>query len=945
MGRTRGPKKFSFPLPRRSRTTVDDGGHDDDDARSIPSIPSVTEWPTRREEHPASKAHRVLGTSDAIYRSTSNQTSVPASPGYMSITVSEASFGSQLDDRTSATVMDNSAYPKRPSMSNRPSSNILGGTYSGDGRRGSDNSSVSHRLHPQTSNSTLRSHYDAKSSPLSISQQTSDSAVRDRALRRGKPSVLTDTGSGGHVASPLSPMIKDDTKKRDTRKSKPARLDLSKLFPKPRGSDGQSYGNALLSPTKMVNSPAAMSMTSDYFPRPMTREPTPQVGEQLKLKKTTTRHQAPATQSPSSPARKFKRDEYDNAKVHVRRPPKGVQHWFDALDEDSDEASEQAQAPIYAPKAVRPSGLPKIPVRNVSLGRLHPDAAISKQALNAQHVAAGLRKDTFAHEDIVDVTHLTSPSQFSVNSLVSTKTKESALYRSNLQDSSVLSFSSSEDEHESSQLKTRKVAVRKSLDIDDAGEIVIGQAQAFEVPPHRRPSAGVISTRSTSTSAATIEVMYTPEPPFPSYHYPRTSHYGNSRRSSHVRQPSVIPEDEGVRPRTAMNIPLSPSVYSIGSARTSASEPKPRSNRSNKLMAVTAEEEALLEMMRKKRAAMAKKAIPQPNSSTVEEENPQTTPTESSQRQYRTSAFLSMEGSPVRGVEEKPTRRAPAVPPSPLLLPPRGRAIRAYHDRDVGVSHLRDSSTSDTWSDRHTSPASRTSIPHHIPTPAEFSPFDLYLPVSDTPTASVASPTTTDHASPLPSPITPGLRMGEIDVAVKVASSDTSIESEDVAILANGVIGAPSSKIKSSSNTGPHEIDSHHQRRRTASSGASVTFPVPPANASRDLAFVAETSSRSPSIIEPPLTRIPGKNSRQMNGVTLSSTRQPSSRQSSIQSTNSRTSSYSLTPSFLNGIEKRSSRHVSRGNSDSSVNGSSKGTRDSVSDDVLSAWNSLGGTY
>ncbi|KAF1845443.1 uncharacterized protein K460DRAFT_376867 [Cucurbitaria berberidis CBS 394.84] len=911
-------KKFSFPLPRRSRTTVAD-----DDTRSIPSIPPTPEWSSRREEPSTSKAHRVLGTSDTIYRPTSNQASLPASSDYMSVTVSEASFGSQFDDRKSATATEHSSsYPKRPAMSKRPSSNILGGTFSGDGRRGSDNSSVAHRLQAQTSNSTMRSHYDAKSSPLSISQQTSDSAVRDRALRRGQPPVLMDYGHNGHAASPVSPLMLDETKSRENRKSKPTRLDLSKLFPKPRGGNSQSYGHALLSPAKMVNSPAAMSMSSDYFPRPMTREPTPQVGDQVKLRKTTTQPLAPMIESPSSPVRKFKRDQYDNAKVHVRRPPKGVQHWFDALDEDSEEDSEEVRAPIHAPKAVRPTGPPKVPVRNVSLGRLHPDKVTSPQAPQAQNMVPNFRRDTFTHEDIVDVTHLTSPSQFSVNSLVSNKTKESALSKSNLQDSSVLSFSSSEDEQDNCQPKGRKVAVRKSLDIDDAGEVIIGQAQAFEVRPQRRTSAGMMSTRSTSTSAATIEVMYAPETPYHSYHYPRNSTYSG-----------VILEDEDTRPRTAVNMPHSPSAHSIISARTSASEPKLRSNRSNKLMAVTAEEEALLEMMRKKRAAMAKNGVPHAKTTVVEEEKRQRTPTKEVQRQHRTSAFLSMEGSPVRAVETKPTRRSPANTPP----------IRASHERDTVMSHLRDSSASDTWSDRHNSPASRASIPHHLPTPAEFSPFDLYLPSSDTPTASITSPTTTEHASPLPSPITPGLRMGETDIAVKVASSDTSIDHEDVGILEHGIIGAPTSNIKPSSRSASHEMGSH-RRRRTASSGAEVTFPAPPTNAARDMTFVPEPSSRTPSVVEPPLPRLSSKTSKRVSGVSLSTSGQPRSRQSSVHSTNSRTSTYSHTSSLLGGLEKKS-RHLSRGDSFVSMNGSAMENRDSVSDDVLAAWNSLGGTY
>lgn len=869
-----------------------------------------------------------------MYRATSKQ-SAPASPGYMSITVSEASFNSQADDKTSGAATDYNAYSTRPGMSSRrPSSNIIGRTYSGDGRRGSDHSTASHPLHPQTSNSTMRSHYDPKSSPLSISQQTSDSAVRDMALRRGKPQVVTDYNHNGYAASPISPVILDEARRKEQRKSKPARLDLSKLFPKPKAGDGQAYSNALLSPAKMVNSPAAMSVTSDYqFPRPMTREPTPNPRGQVKLKNTS-RQPTSVPHIPSSPVRKFQRDEYDNAKVHVRRPPKGVQHWFDALDEDSDEAL-ASNPPIYAPKAVRPNVIPKVPVRKISTGRLAPDTATQPMS-RPQRLSAAGRKDTFTHEDLIDL-QLDSPSQVS---LQSTKTKASALSKTNLQDSSVLSFSSSEDEFDGTRPKAHRIAVRKSLDMnDDAGEIVIGQAQAFEVRPHhRRPSA--MSTRSTSTNAATIEVMYTPEPPFSPFHYARSSNYSGSRRSSHARQPSVIPEgdDDVIRPKTAINMPLSPSAHSVRSARTSASEPKPRSDGSRKLMAVTPEEEALLELMRKKRAAMGMKDVTQPDLATEEQSKSHKTPIESSRHHYRTSGFLA-EASPVRVVEAQGTRRASAIAPSPLLLPPRGRPLKAHYDANLGPSQLRDSSASDAWSEHHSSPASRAAIPHHLPTPSEFSPLDPFPPSSPVPAASLA---TTDRASPLPSPITPGLRAYEKDVNVKVASSDTSNDSEEVSILDTGVIDAPSESVKSS--TSSHDMSSH-RRRRTASSGADVSFPAPPTHGLTDLTPVSENSSRPPSIVEPPVPKLPTKNSKRMSGLTLLTSGSSRSRQGSMHSSHSQSSLQSHTSSFINGAEKRNSKRVSHQSSATSMNTATKGKRSSVSDDVLAAWNSLGGTY
>jgi hypothetical protein len=914
-----GRGKFSFPIPGRRSKKADQ----DDDTRSALSMPVTHEWRSHLED-PSSKAHRVLGTSEPLYRSTSKQSVPPSpSPSYMSITVSEASFGSDVDDRASRSGTEH----HRPGVSRRPSSTVMGRAYSGDGRQTSDRSTASQRLHPQSSNSTLRSHYDSKSSPLSISQQTSDSAVRDRALRRGKPEVVAEYNRNGYLASPVSPVILDEARRRDNRKSRPARLDLSKLFPKPRGGDGNNYSNALLSPTKMVSSPAAMSVTSEYhYPHPMTREPTPNPRGQVTLKPTSRQH-APTTITPISPVRGFKRDQYDNAKVHVRRPPKGVEHWFDALDEDSDEALERLKVPILAPRAMRPSVVPKVPVSQTLSYRQPPHATIARPASRTQYLTPTVpRNDTFTHDDLVDVARLASSSQFS---LVSTKTKDSAMSKVNLQDSSVLSFSSSEDEEP--KVRPAKIPVRKSLDTEDTGEIIIGQAQAFEMRHQRRPSTAQMSARSISTSAATIDIMYTPEPPFSPFHYPRNSTYSGSRRSSHVRQPSAIPEDGDFRPKTAANTSLFSSAHSITSARTSTSEPKPRIDGEQKLMVVTAEEEALLELMRKKRASMAKKEAAPAGNSVDFKNKGHTTPLMDSHRPYRTSGFLA-EASPVRAAESKSVPRARGITPSPLLLPPRGRPRNSQHEA-MGETHFRDRSTSDAWSEQRDRPSTRTSIPPHLAMPSEFSPIDLFPPGSPMLATSIASPTTTDHLSPLPSPITPGLRAFEADVNVKVANSDTSNDSDDLVILDTGIIGAPSESIKSASS---HDLTAHH-RRRTASSGAD--FPLPPTSGLTDLPPVSERSSSPPSIIEPPAPKLSNKNPRRINDLAQSETKPSRSRQSSVHSSHSQLSVHSHSSDLAK------SRNVSRQSSATSMNGTAKANRSSVSDDVLAAWNSLGGTY
>ncbi|KAI8935206.1 hypothetical protein NX059_007796 [Plenodomus lindquistii] len=966
--------KFSFPLPRRSRPKASD--RDRDDARSQPSTAPVPDWPSS-----TSKAHRILGTADPLCRANYSQTHIPSSSAYTSVAASEASYGSHADDRS---VAEGSVYGKRPGMAKRSSSNLLGRSFTNEGGRGSENSSITQRLRLQTSTSTMRSHYDAKNSPLSISQQTSDSAVRDRALRRGHPPVLSDHGyDDDYQPSPVSPTMTKDAAKKDQRKNKgkPARLDLSKLFPKPKTGDTQDYGRPMLSPEKMVNSPTAMSMASDYFPRPMTREPTPKIGESVPIK-SATRHRSQVAPSPTSPRRKIDRDEYDNAKVHVRRPPKGVQHWFDALDEESDGTTDEAGVPLHAPRAVRLNGVSKVPLRKTSLDQLLRHAGLTQSEPRSKQRTPQSKHDSFAHEDIVDVGRLTSPSQYSVNthnSVTSNRTKESAWSKSNLQDASVLSFSSSEDE-EVDQPKARRYPVRKSLDlVADAGEIIVGQAQAFDIRPHlRRPSAGVMSTRSTtSTSAATIEVMYTPEVPFIPYqyqsqyqnqyqnHYPRNSVHSSSKRSSHLRQPSVIHEDDDARPRTAVNRPLSPSTHSIQSTRTSTSEPQAQSNGSRKMMAVTAEEEALLELMRKKRAELQKNGSSPQAAKSITPSQRLRTPSESSREPHRASAFRALEGN------ESPVL-APAAPkapstcstfsPSPLLLPSRGRPERS-HSKDV-TSQFRDSSTSatsDTGSDRHASPATRGRLPHYLPTPAEFSPLEPFASYSPTPTASVTSPTDPEASRPS-SPITPGPSRGGSDVIVKVACSDTSADADEVAILDNGVIDAqPSDSVKSDSS---HELNGSvgRPRRRTASSGADVAFPAPPTGvgATRALTPFTEAQSSSSSISNEiifPKVPVSRKNSRRVDELVSSSPVTSATarvRQSSVNSTASRNSSYStssLVPGMASGMERRSSKlgSKSRGSSVASSRRSGRDSstkrKNSVSDDILAAWNSLGGTY
>jgi hypothetical protein len=940
MGRHRGPK-FFFPLPGRKSNSKDDKRDNSDTLTPIPSNsshPSVSDLSPRFGEpststHSNSKAQRVLGTAGPPFRAPPQPPSVPPSPGYMTITVSEPD--SDFDERASSRRGRNGslAPPQRPNLSNRASSNILPADMAEMERRGSNCSSVSRHLNERTSNSTLRSHYDRQSSPLAISQQTSDSAVRDMALRKGKPQIRT-YAHDEHQPSPLMHEYPNEERK-EQRRGKPARLDLSKLFPKPRGDHKRGHGVPMLSPTKLVNSPTAMSTSSEIFPRPMTREPTPERSP-AKLTKSK-RNQAPVFQPArsTSPVRLYKRDEYDSAKINVRRPPPGIQHWFEGYDEDSDEMDEKEPAPVHAPRPLNLANSQPAPPRKSSL-KPQPTTRVSQymqESRKGHHLYANM---AVAHSQL---------SVQSQSSLATTRTKESSISKANLQDSSILSFSSSEDEDEEDARVRRKVSVRDSIDMTDLqGDIIIGRAQTMDVRPQhtRQQSTGKLSLMSTSTNTATIEMIYTPEPytPVIPHRFPRP--LSSNRRSSHVRQPSIIPEDDGVRPKTATDQPMSPSAQSF---RTTKSEP--RSSKSEKLMAVTAEEMALLEALRKKRADMAQQHWVEGYATAVkQEEVRQTTPPEGASSLHRTSGFLSNESpsvSPIRVVEtkKKAVRKSIAPTPTPLLVPPRGRSSMSK-DISVGMSMLRDSSS---CGPRHSRKPSPISIAHQLSPPPEFSPLDPF-PSSPTQSASIASLTTTNHPSPLPSPVTPGPRHGEGDVLVKVASSEPSCDDEEeVTPLETGVIDAPTGSIK------PDDSNSNQlQRRRTASSGAEASVVLLSKSSYRDLGdltTVSEASSRAPSVTDtaPSLPKLPKKSHHRQSTLTLSTIGLPKSRHGSIASRqNSINSLRTASPHSVTERKKTASRVSSISSiKRESVTLGSASTRCSVSEDVLAAWGSLGG--
>ncbi|OCK84969.1 hypothetical protein K432DRAFT_82468 [Lepidopterella palustris CBS 459.81] len=1020
--------KFSFPRPGHKNRIE----KETDDTSSIPSIPSalsIPEWTPRVDNSTQpSKAERLLGTSGlAIRRPSRSQPALcstptpvsnpPLSPGYMTVTVSEASFGSDFTERASVTAVEEAIIPPPwQSLHPRPSSNLLGRAYNEEaGRSGSITSSISRRIHGQTSSSTLRSYYDAGKSPLAVSQQTSASAVRDMALRKGHKTVADVPAPTNYSTPNLG--IKDDKEsaKKQSRRNKPARLDLSKLFPRPKGQNGNA-GATLLSPTKFVASPAPMSATSEYFP-PHQLNHGPET--KLKTNKITKAPEQPAPvatlhKKPSS-EKSFQRDVFDNAKVNVRRPPRGIQHWFEGLEEEEDDDVDEVV--VLKPAAVPPmdariSNL--APVRKSSLGRVWTTQVRTPKPDLSQtsHLSPATQKQHCTQSPPSRNHRPRSPSEHSVTSHITTtssRTKESKFSSTNLQDSSVLSFSSSDEEDNVPTNKLPPVRDSLAVSTDNEGEIIIGRAQAFEVKPRRTsrnedrkrpPSESAMSMQSISTNAATIDVMLSPDS-HPSYlSIPKHS---RNRRSSHTRQPSAILEDES-RPRTASigslatvnGRPMSPSsmTASVRTAITSRSEPRSRAEQ-HKLMAVTEEEEALLEMMRRKRAAMAKHSFTEGYKTALKQEQLQTqkrsgtpmpTQPELPAQQTsmpRTSGFLAMD-SPAGGrmmgfptPSSSSTRSKDASLSSSDTLTTRTSRGRQRKSRDastVVTSMLRDASSSD--SNCNSAPNSQlvksdspASFPYRLSPTLDFSPLDPFpSPVHTPTTASIASPTTASHASPLPSPVTPGPRNGEADVDVKVAGSEPSCNGDDeMAVSSTGLVEPFITAVEKGRDHRRTSDASPRTRRRTASSGTEIVLA--PEISQMQLSSQSRRESQVQQQPQPhqqqqveyyPFDHLDTSDTPELYPSEPKSIRNCYSRRTSSIAATGRSGRTSITSSTTsptvptpNPRERsvRDSRvskvgRLSRDNSlkkrESAVP-SAVSARCSVSDDVLAAWGSLGG--
>ena len=415
------------------------------------------------------------------------------------------------------------------------------------------------------SSSTLHSFYDPQRFPLAVSQQTSDSSARDFALRKGCPTVVSVEGT---IRPTHARKGEDPNDSKSTKKTSPARFDLSMLFPKPTARHGRPFSsqNRRASPNLGVEQWEATSSV------PLGSSST----QQQKSKHVKV-------------SRSFSRTRRD-VNPTTTKPKRGPKNWFDNLGElvsedesDYDEHGRQTHSSNSYQKELSQSN----PFSNVSCSQPLPSHPSIQNSPAQEQLRLALQNWEFRSKH-----HVTVPREKAT--LKSRKSKGNVFDNVDLNKNSVLCLSSSEDEFE-----------------EEESDLEIGHT----IPGIR--DSLVIGPMDSDVEIGTAHAVKTKRPNLET----EASKRKNRNRVSHLSDPSLITmkvlesqqsflsDETKSQPRTQVVSSANSMVDNTMQERTStyfdtASTMSQKTESLSRLMTVTAQEESLLEAMRSKASSM-----------------------------------------------------------------------------------------------------------------------------------------------------------------------------------------------------------------------------------------------------------------------------------------------------------------------------------------------------
>ncbi|KAI9688399.1 MAG: hypothetical protein M1822_001348 [Bathelium mastoideum] len=574
--------KFSFPIPGRFQ-----------DASNKRLAPETS----LKDANDKANAERFFGLGP-----TPNQSTYDLKNGSTGLAVSEIGYDERYE--LSDPAAEKSAWSRiGRALYAKPSSNVLG-----EGRdksaKGSSASGATRSVQHQGSSSTLRSYYDAQRSPLLVSQQTSASSSRDMALRKDQSTTVAAPVTAGMQSQgqPRRINIKEDHASSPEKLKRPSRLDMARLAPQVRGN-----GEKTLSPSQLGPTPSPITGKSEYSSPTVGAGKGPRWGLRSKRSKESIK----TTLSQSSASRSIGPEKYDSPKLNVRRPPRGIQHWFEGLDMDDDDDEE---------------GIDEKPDFDDSQS-FDPSQKAFKKAPSAALVSkyssyrpVGARERPTLGREMDDVPEngpqpLESPI-IRVESGVINKKKVHPAPQANLNNQSVLSLSSDEEEAAPRPAQTR---AQYKVDVNGASGR-ISRDSAYVNFSVKNPKQQHISLQNEAESVRHSGLTSGSIPIAPPTNHPdhylavpqkywhrKTGHQRNQSQSSSMLEdgePTPMSSNSSDPYDSQSSTPTQPA--SPTTTITTVSTVSRRNKESSRMMEVTKEEEALLAMMRRKRAAMAK---------------------------------------------------------------------------------------------------------------------------------------------------------------------------------------------------------------------------------------------------------------------------------------------------------------------------------------------------
>ena len=562
---------------------------------------------------PGVKAEKVLGTSeynnvDLLEEPPRRPKRLRKHPSFMSVTISDVGSDSvkETDDELLlARSVSGDKSHQRPSITrNKPSSPLLGQSFSCAMEEKTSSSGPSSPVaHYSPSSSTLRSYYDSTKSPLLISQQTSASSARDMALRKGCPSISSPLACHESWEAPqgrVDPNIPEVNI--DPRMSRPQHID----FPTTPAQHTPFRPPHILSPHLFPTSPLQPSLITRTQKSLSDRTKWP--GWERRKSKNLNSSLGRPFQGNSQHNRGLPRPSY-----HASKMDKPAHNWFDGIEnsafvEPLEPESESRVVSTHQFPQDSSDAVANYRGNTSGVLRIEQDTSstkISRQRDMPTQRSISLRKEPksialHCHQSSSQTNEIRgSPSITSQKSVLSCRSNRNTLLGMDLQNHSVLALSSSEDEDDGdvpSNEKSWRPRIQESIEYTDKGdEVQVLSAERIK----SIKTLPVINVRSRRRSRSSSSEAIPPVPSMPARPVlsPRVS---SMKWQQHKNiSATLVNYADGVdndwKPLTTG---LPPSRSSRSSSQRKLNEPESR------IMAVTPDEEKLLEGMRRKRASI-----------------------------------------------------------------------------------------------------------------------------------------------------------------------------------------------------------------------------------------------------------------------------------------------------------------------------------------------------